>query len=54
MNLICSKNNTCQCRETMAWNKESSECQIYIVSKLSCLDGATMYNFHDSTDTLKF
>ena len=33
MNMICfDKNSTCQCRETMAWNDEALECQIYIVS----------------------
>merc|ERR1712018_474572 len=31
MNMICfDKNSTCQCRETMAWNDEALECQIYI------------------------
>ena len=33
MNMICNeKNNTCQCRETMQWNEEALECQIFIVS----------------------
>ena len=33
MNMICNeKNSTCQCRETMQWNEEALECQIFIVS----------------------
>ena len=33
MNMICNdKNSTCQCRETMQWNDEALECQIFIVS----------------------
>ena len=36
MNMICNeKNSTCQCRETMQWNDEALECQIFIVSFLN-------------------
>ena len=35
--MICfDKNSTCQCRETMAWNDEALECQIFM--DVNCTD----------------
>ena len=37
MNMICNtKNSTCKCRETMKWNNETLECQIFI--NVNCSD----------------
>jgi hypothetical protein len=31
MNMICSQEKKCACRQDMKWNKETAECQIFMV-----------------------
>jgi hypothetical protein len=33
MNMICSTERKCACRQDMRWNRETAECQIYMVRK---------------------